>query len=44
MIFASVNTFVTITIFQLSTSFVLETFIHSKEKVRRGNSVVMCDV
>lgn len=44
VIFASVNTFVTITIFQLSTSFVLETFIHSKEKVRRSNSVVMCDV
>lgn len=44
VIFASVNTFVTITIFQLSTSFVLETFIHSKEKVRRGDSVFMCDV
>lgn len=44
VIFASVNTIVTIAIFQLSTSFVLETFIHSKEKVRCCISTVVFDV
>lgn len=42
--FALVHTIITIAILQLSTSFVLETFIHSKEKVRRSNSAVALDV